>query len=300
MISRTGSPIATTISRRPPGEVDAGPHGGGDGVGAVDDEGEPERQAAGAPGEVEREVGRVDVLVAERFEVAGGLAVGPRRERRPAVQRGRRSRAARTATCAGRSRSSRIARHRAKSSAHSGRHSAAPPYAASTWSHTPASAQTSATASSSSTAPVLVAPALATTAQHRRPVDARRAARRRSAGRARRRRPRRRRRRGGRPPCAPTSGPMRRTRSPPDARRPCAARHTSRATASARGCRPSHRRRSTRPRSAGSPASSRSQSSAAFSAATAAPASCQLSPENDHAPTRASNSAAVVAGAAGM
>ena len=53
-------------------------------------------------------------------------------------------------------------------------------------------------------------------------------------------------------------------------------------------------------RPSGSPASERSQSSATSSAATAPPASCQLSPENDHAPTRASNSAAVVAGAAGM
>ena len=54
------------------------------------------------------------------------------------------------------------------------------------------------------------------------------------------------------------------------------------------------------PAVAGSPVSVRSQSRAASSAATAAPASCHDSPENDQAPTSASNRAAVVAGAAGM
>ncbi len=40
------------------------------------DEGEPERQAAGAPREMEGEVGRVDVLVPERLEVRRVLTVG--------------------------------------------------------------------------------------------------------------------------------------------------------------------------------------------------------------------------------
>ena len=87
------------------------------------------------------------------------------------------------------------------------------------------------------------------------------------------------------------------------ARRPASGwrrRHVSRATASALRLPADPPDTKHPPALSGNPASERSQSSTTFSAATAAPASCQLSPENDQAPTRASNSAAVVAGAAGM
>ena len=83
-------------------------------------------------------------------------------------------------------------------------------------------------------------------------------------------------------------------------RDPCSARQTSRATASAERFPAEPPFTKHPPASSGRPASSRSHPRAAFSAATAAPASCQLSPENDHAPTKPSNSAAEVAGAAGM
>ncbi len=83
-------------------------------------------------------------------------------------------------------------------------------------------------------------------------------------------------------------------------RRPCSARHVSRATARALRFPAEPPATKQPPESAGRPASPVSHSRAAFSAATAPPASCQFSPENDHAPTTASNNAAVVAGAAGM
>ena len=95
-----------------PGQVEAGAHGGGEGVRAVDDEGEPERQATCPAGEVERQVGRVDVVVAEGVEVRRRLAVGAGRSGRVGGTAGRRSRAGRTATCAGRRRASRPARCR--------------------------------------------------------------------------------------------------------------------------------------------------------------------------------------------
>ena len=72
----------------PSGEVDPRPHGGDHGVCAVDDEGEPERQAAGAPCEMEGEVRRVDVFVTERLEVPRRLPMDRDGERRPAVQEG--------------------------------------------------------------------------------------------------------------------------------------------------------------------------------------------------------------------
>ena len=72
---RSGAPSERTRSAAWRAQRDAGAHRGGEGVRAVDDEGEPERQAPGPAGEVERQVGRVDVLVAEGVEVRGGLAV---------------------------------------------------------------------------------------------------------------------------------------------------------------------------------------------------------------------------------
>ncbi len=137
------------------------------GVGAVDGEREPQRQAPGPPGQVEGVVARVERPAPRRPR---GRPPGTRRAGRapagPPRGRGRgapRSRTARTATCGGRPPSSRRARCRRSAAGPRGRR--APRRRRRRRRGTTARGRraTSATPARSSTIPALVVPAVATT-----------------------------------------------------------------------------------------------------------------------------------------
>ena len=243
-----------------------------EGVGAVDDEREPQRQPACPPGEVEREVGRVDVVVAEGVEVAGRLAVGAGR---PApgsrYSTAAQSSGANSHLCGSMTtESAALDAGEAPGQLGHGQRGAAvgrvdvqPP--------APARRTPSATPARSSMAPVLVAPALT---PRRRRSSGRGQRAERVAGEAVGVVARRRRRRRGRAGAAAVrtdewadarGGDRRGGRRRGGAAATCRGRRPARS-----GCRPTRRTRSSPPAPSGSPASARSQSSATSSAATAA------------------------------
>ena len=211
---------------------------------AVRAERQPELQRPERPGVLERHVHGVILGRARaagsprrgRTPPAGGCGRGRARRRRPWAGR---------ATCARRATRSRPGRARRKLARGRGAAAAGSPYAPSTCSQTPRSAQTSASSSIGSIAPVSVVPAVATTATGSIPaarsrsmaaaVSAARIRRLLVDGQRRGRRPRRgpAPRRPGRPSSAPRPSSRRRPVGPPGRRGATPGMARSRAAASA-------------------------------------------------------------------
>ena len=105
---------------------------------------EPERQAAGAAGQADRVVGRVPLGgLGEHVEVAGVLGVRGPGQRRVAVEQGAAVERREEPLVRVDDERVRSARCRRRARAPTGRRAPAPPYAPSTWNHSPNSRHTS-------------------------------------------------------------------------------------------------------------------------------------------------------------